>query len=239
MAYPTAPTDPIITIASDTTYSAPGEDWDGADTKVAPTVAIETQGYVPNDPRPADVDNYMFDNLAQWSTFFKNALAALFNGSTFTYPGTVTRTRRWSFGHFELPGASTAVRTTAGNGPLCILTTDRGSAFREVIIPHGATITTISVRVTPGIGRTLTDRMYFQAFEMTADSTGTDFTALASTQYQANTAVAQTLTATGLSKVVDATKPITINVTGGNDAGTNNDRIHWVDVTWTEPGPSY
>jgi len=239
MTYPTAPTDPLVVIAADTNYNAPGEDWDGTPTKTTPSAGVQLQGYVPGDPRPADFDNYLFNNFAQWATFFKNALAALFNGSTFTYPTAVTRARRWSFGHFELAGSATATRTTAGNGPHCILTSNSGNVLREVIIPHGATITAISVRVTPGIGRTLTDRMFFQAFEMTADSTGTDFTSLASSQYQANSAVAQTLTATGLSKVVDAAKPITINVTGGTDAGSNNDRIHWVDVTWTEPGPSY
>lgn len=69
MAYPTVPTDPIPTIAADTVYDAPGEDWDGADTKVAPTGAIEAQGYVPGDARPADVDNYLFSVLAAWITY--------------------------------------------------------------------------------------------------------------------------------------------------------------------------
>ncbi len=69
MAYPDPPTDPVVIIATDAAYDAPADDWDAAPTKVAPTVAIEAQGYVPGDPRPADVDNYLFNTLARWVVF--------------------------------------------------------------------------------------------------------------------------------------------------------------------------
>lgn len=69
MAFPTPPSEPITEIATDTNYAVPGEDWDGEPTKVAPTTAIEEQGYVPGTPRPADVDNWLFNMIAKWLAY--------------------------------------------------------------------------------------------------------------------------------------------------------------------------
>lgn len=77
MAYPTPPTDPITEIATDTNYNAPGDDWDATPTKTAPTVAIETQGYVPGDSRPADVDNWLFSMFARWLRYCSDFLDEL------------------------------------------------------------------------------------------------------------------------------------------------------------------
>ncbi len=72
MAYPTPPTNPIPTIAGDATYTAPGDDWDGEPTKVAPTVTIETQGFIPGTLRSGDIDAYLFATMAEYDQYLSD-----------------------------------------------------------------------------------------------------------------------------------------------------------------------
>lgn len=52
-------------VASDDVYSAPGEDWDGLPTKVAPSAGEIATGAVPNTPIDAEVRNWYDDKIAR------------------------------------------------------------------------------------------------------------------------------------------------------------------------------
>lgn len=72
MAYPTAPTDPIVEIATDTNYSAPSEAWDATAIKVSPAAGVLTQGFAPGDLRVPMYDNWLFSTFARWLTYLND-----------------------------------------------------------------------------------------------------------------------------------------------------------------------
>lgn len=89
MAYPTPPSDAIPTVATDTNYSATGDDWDATPTKVAPSIGVQTQGFVPGDLRLPMFDNYLFSVISAWLTYIVAYLAELLVKKT-DGAGTVT-----------------------------------------------------------------------------------------------------------------------------------------------------
>lgn len=235
MTYPTAPTDPLVVIAADANYNAPGEDWDGTPTKTTPSAGVQLQGYVPGDPRPADFDNYLFNNFAQWATFFKNALAALFDGTNFTYPTTHSRTVWFSLtgaggqdsvspGWASSYSSNTRYWTTTNNP------NPQQQLSKEVEIPSGSVITGFSVRWQPGSARAGANRMQAALY----DGGGT----LIGSFYDSGGAALVTDSVGSLSHTVDRTVAgagYQLKITSGNS--THTDSAYGFAITFTDPGP--
>lgn len=59
------PAGAVPMVASDDVYDAPGEDWDGLHTKVAPSAGEIASGAVPNTPIDAEVRNWFDDKIAR------------------------------------------------------------------------------------------------------------------------------------------------------------------------------
>lgn len=58
-----------FTWATDATFVAPGEDWDGEANKVAPTAGRRAEGYEPNMRVPADELNDILNDIGEWITW--------------------------------------------------------------------------------------------------------------------------------------------------------------------------
>lgn len=162
-----------------------------------------------------------------------NNLSGLGNASLtgeINYASGKPRTVRMSGVAFT--GASSPANTAYGMAGL--VQTNSGQSFADFPeLPSGATLTAISVRVKPGIGRSSTNRMGVTWQEATGDST----LVTSATTYDDTTSSVQTITFSSLSTVIDRTKRYAINVQAGNTAATNSDTIIYVDFSFLDPGP--
>lgn len=96
------------------------------------------------------------------------------------------------------------------------------------VLPHGATITQVRVRVDPAAAESSTDRMSAQVF--VGDITGTQYSSTKT--YDAGTDVAQWITISGLSIVVDKTQR-TYTVAVENSVNYVLDTIYGAEITFT------
>lgn len=79
-------TDPIL-FATDATFTAPGEDWDGDANKVEPS-AYHASGFLPDLELPAEYVNYKLAELSEWADFLRQYDDALDFDGTNTFAGT-------------------------------------------------------------------------------------------------------------------------------------------------------
>ncbi len=59
----------VPTWATDETYTAPGEAWDGQPTKVAPAPAKQAEGVEPGERFPADHFNWILNRFGRWAEY--------------------------------------------------------------------------------------------------------------------------------------------------------------------------
>ena len=267
MAYPVAPTNPIPTVAGDATYTAPGDDWDGANTKVAPSVTVETQGFIPAEPIPPDYFNWLFSVESEWLTYLEdfadelkvqkvqgpasstdNALAR-FDSTT----GKIVQdsgVRVSDSAEVEYITPPTRVVTVPGS--VLITGTDNTMSIGDT----GATMKTDNMfayfdlaAYVPG-GATLTELRVSvtpgAARAVNADrmalrihrSSGSGAAVAELDVYDDGTATAQTIASGALSLTLDRTGfRYVVEVEAGDDAGTNNDFVRFFYIAFTDPGP--
>lgn len=107
-------------------------------------------------------------------------------------------------------------------------------------LPHGAVLTKVEVIADPGAARAGANRMLFRLRERTPNYVTPSVAAPATIGVDQNddaTANIQVITWGTLNIAITSGKEIVMNVTAGNDAGTNVDKIESVRVTFTDPGP--
>lgn len=246
MAFPTEPTEPIVEIATDADYSVPGEDWDGQPTKVAPTTAIEEQGYVPGTPRPADVDNWLLNMIAKWLGYFKDFADELLNvrivSDEWTYPTAKTRYAR--FVGTLLVGRTGAVSNTTNDSGVpgrLALETDSGYYTLAFELPAGCTIEALRVLWTPGAARAGANRMQASLFRrpVTVPLTLAGFgsTTQIATMDDNGAVVLGMREDTSVSQAVSAGDVYYVTIQAGNTASGANDTVTLIEVEYTSPGP--
>lgn len=235
MAYPTEPTEAIVTIATNTNHSDPGEAWDGQPTKVSPSVGLQATGFTPATPVPPGVFNYLLNMFAKWSTYFQEGFADLqtrISSDEWVYPAGKSRTVR-------INGTAFCSRASAQadySGDV-VLSESATYYWADIghLLPTGASLTGVSFRVEPGAARSGSNRVRANWQVISGDST-VDFAG--SDTYDDTTSSVQTLTFSIITSVtVDRSKRYRIYIFSGNDAASNNDKILYADITFTDPGP--
>lgn len=235
MAYPTEPTETIVTIATNANHSDPGEAWDGQPTKVSPSVGLQATGFTPSTPVPPGAFNYLFNTLAKWATYFKQGFADLqtrISSDEWVYPTGKSRTVRIS--GVALAGPAGAPAQTARDY-VFVATSSSAHAYLDLCayVPTGATVTKIEARVKPGAARSGTNRVTLAYYSGSGDSGGT----FSSSYYDDTTANAQTIGTGTISLAADCAKRQVVDLRAGNTASADNDEFLWVDITFTDPGP--
>ena len=110
-------------------------------------------------------------------------------------------------------------------------------------IPYGSVITGVKVLVDPGVARASSSNRMKAVMSRLA---GTNFTTPAvgtSSQYAPvgnnfddGTSSLQVINLTYASLTVDG-DPLLMTIIAGNDAATNNDKFHGLEITWIDYGP--
>lgn len=139
--------------ATDTNYSAPGEDWDGLPVKVDPGSSVRASGWIP-DILPAEFLNWVLNVLGRWIAYFKYQTGGSAGTAEWLYgPGARART-------VVIPGCriqngtggatgwvandnETATATAAGKFGIV----DLGPELRSDLAGGGDTLTTVTVKV--------------------------------------------------------------------------------------------
>lgn len=70
--------------ATDSSFTAPGEDWDGQPTKVEPSAGKKATGQVPETAFPSPEYNWLLGNLSDWVTYFDQRRSRLILRDHFT-----------------------------------------------------------------------------------------------------------------------------------------------------------
>lgn len=245
MAFPTEPTEPIVEIATDADYSVPGEDWDGQPTKVAPTTAIEEQGYVPGTPRPADVDNWLLNMIAKWLGYFKDFADELLNvrivSDEWTYPTAKSRTKLYSVGRAHLSGDSSGVldweatRTTYAQAVSRATSSSATWCFED--LPGGAVITRIRALVLPGSAQAGTDRMSLRANRTSiSGTTVSDVYSVGPYYCSTGSGAREWIDSGTISMNVNTQQSLNVAVFS-NAVTAAGDYVEFIEVTYDDPGP--
>jgi hypothetical protein len=133
------------------------------------------------------------------------------------------------------------------SGGSAYLQTESDAAYVVIdigaLLPSGATLTAVRALVKPGAARVSPNGMTLRAYRATHDfvtpaaSTSTGLGG--GSDEDDGTANVQILSQTGLSEVVDKTLARSWNllIVGGNNSGTNKDRVYAVELQFTDPGP--
>lgn len=171
----------------------------------------------------------------------KNSLQTIDGSNNIYTPGeyryTSSKTRE-----VYIPGAAFRAATASGaslqdGGSTLLLTSNVNSAYLDLYpyVPSTAIISSILVRADPGAARaTVGDRIRAELWSVTGDATTTSV--LSNTDD--GTAVAQDVPLSPLAFTVDkSARRQVLMVRAGSDAGTNNDKIHYVKLTFSDLGP--
>lgn len=240
-----APTDPAPDVwASDATFSATGKDWDGEDTKVAPSSGRVAEGFEPEENPPAEHFNWWMNRIGQWVKWL-SGLAGYIDqdNAEFTYPVVTLRTVH------ILPTAG-----VSPDGSWGIYSSDRGVAESgddaeyllfdlAQYLPSGAEITDLDVMVKPGAVRTGIQRMIVSLVRSTPDwgtpGLPTD-AALASAGDDGtidDQVIALSVPGTA-NPEAHSVRALRLAVKSGDDGGAHAaDRVYAIRVVFRDPGP--
>lgn len=171
----------------------------------------------------------------------KNSLQTIDGSNNIYTPGeyryTSSKTRE-----VYIPGAAFRAATASGaslqdGGSTLLLTSNVNQAYLDLYayVPSTAIISSIVVRADPGAARaTVGDRIRAELWSVTGDATTTSV--LSNTDD--GTAGVQDVTLSPLAFTVDkSARRQVLMVRAGSDAGTNNDKIHYVKLTFSDLGP--
>jgi len=239
--------------ATDTNYSS-GVDI-GTPTKVDPGSGVKAQGHVPGTRGAAQTMNWWKNLVGSWvgwvnETFGEDSGEWVYVDSSGA-PTPKTRTIIITGPRFRTRSTGTAVYAPGGGGGGFL---NSAGALRlqsnsvnvdlelQALLPHGAEITRIRAMVTPGAsGRAGLDRLYVTATRRPAmdfDAPSADEeTTWSSIWYQAASTSLQTIDSGAVALSIDSGVPAFLVVKGGADAGTNNDFLYGVEITFSDPGP--
>jgi len=231
MAEPTS--DP--TFATDALYATDGDSWQTTAPRVDPGAPRLAEGFEP-DTLPAQWLNWILGVHGDHIQYLDDVVAGLDEITT------VSRTIVISGTDFQLAGTSGQDWSDLQAGTAWSL---QNSALATLdlrkYIRHGAVITSIKALVDPGAARAGANRMHLRLQRRTPTFGGTPTAPAAADDvaatYDDTTAALQTIDATGLSITMDSTIERILTVGGGNDAGTNNDQLHAVEIQFDDPGP--
>src|SRR5690606_30807527 len=112
----------------------------------------------------------------------------------------------------------------------------------QALLAHGAEVTRIRAMVTPGAsGRAGLDRLSVTATRIPAldfdAPSAEEETTWSTIWYQAASTSLQTIDSGAVALSIDSGVPAFLVVKGGADAGTNNDLLYGVEITFSDPGP--
>jgi hypothetical protein len=267
MAYPVAPTNPIPTVATDATYNAPGDGWDGADTKVAPSVTVETQGFIPAEPIPADFFNWLFSVDSEWLTYLEdyadelklqkvqgpasstdNAIARFDGTDGKVVQNSGVRVSDSAEVEYITPPTRTvlvpaSVLVTGTDNTMSItatgatMKTDNMKAFFDLGAYVPGGATVTELRVSVTPGAARASNVNRMTLRI-EQATGTGATVNQLEVYDDGTTNVQAILSGALSLTLDRTGlRYVVEVEAGDDAATNNDFVRFFTIVFTDPGP--
>lgn len=257
MSKPTSP----YQFATDANMSDPAQDWDGTPTKVDPGSSRRAAGFLPARIVPADWVNFLLNAIGNWIGWLSgrfedggavlleaNYSPALGAGGGGLGSGNIERVVNLAAGvalggtspqwEFVSDSGSFTWRTLSNSGVLVIPICE---ALNQASLDGGSTangtlkIVSVSVFLKPGAGRTGTDRTLVALQSQTVSGGApTTLSTLASQFCTASSTSNETVTATPGSPVtVDSLTDLFVQVTGGNDAGSNKDKVYRVLIQYT------
>jgi hypothetical protein len=246
MAYPTPPATAIPDVATDTNYDAAGEDWHGTPTKATTSVAVQAQGFVPGDLRLPMFDNFLFYWIKAWILYLVAYVAELADRLDPVTPTTRTITIDPCRAiRSDAAGAPNANWEIDGAGQLTAITNGASLEISlDGILPDSAVITKLEALVNPGEPRVGGSRMHIYIAERTINWTtplaGSSAPAI-SFAYDDTTTNLQVLPTPTIAYTIakSSGKLAWIVVAAGDSAGTFNDVLYGIRVTFTDPGPRY
>lgn len=131
-------------------------------------------------------------------------------------------------------GTKTGAGIAGDFGTLLVVNNQRAYADLGRLVPSGATITGLTIRVKPGAARSGGSQVIAGWEVVSGDST---VDSAAGGDLDDGTTNTQNLTPSVSLTINRSTKRYFATLKAGNTAGSANDEILWMDVTFTDPGP--
>lgn len=253
--------------ATDPTYDAPGEAWDGLNPNLDPGAGLIAQGYKPRDKPNARNWNWLQNLWGRWISWLRDErdrMAPLIGGDTgageWAYPSGRARTvqiavAELASGEYSVvagvatggialedgwrPRELEAAGTVTHTGHVETVTPGlNGSIDISDLLPSGATITGVSFYVDPGSAQaSADDRMRCRL--MKRDASGFAGPTVIGTATTDATANQQTVSLGALAEVVSrSTRVYSLEVrSSAGAAGGTPDILCGVAITFNDPGP--
>lgn len=238
MAEPTT----LPSFSTTATYTAPGEPWDGDQTKVDPGAPIRALGFEP-DLLPAPWLNFIIALWGDWLTWFRSWHRS--SDEEFIYPSTKTRKRTID--------ASDAIYSADGAGatdwylshssgvPYLVPRVDAGTAYLPIDVPSGSTISAVEVLVQSSGARSTPNGWIVKVYEQSEPwsspgaATATQQGSTTEGGLSSGHAVITVGSLTPFIRVNEYTA--TIQITGPTGALGSTDQLIAARVTFTDGGP--
>lgn len=237
--------------ATAATYTADGDDWGGASNKIDPGSGRKAEGFEPG-MLPAEWLNWVVNLFGSWLYWIAARLGGLDGSGEWNYETARSRIMLIPINDYAAQTSTTADFTPGITGvqsqAVAIHTNSGRVSFPlNAYLRDGMVITSILAAVKPGAARTGGNVMVCDLEYTTPDfdvvtNNPVDPTAITlSGASQANSTAVQLIGGVSLSHAVQvrgtAAREYWFTVKGGNDAGTNPDKIYAIQVQVTDPGP--
>lgn len=228
----------IPTWATDAVFVDPGELWDGDVTKVDPGAGKRGQGWLPEEEPPAEFQNNEMNLYGEWITYIDGVL----NATDVIDP--IARTLVLGANRFQLQGGTSANSdwsTFSGGEATSRINFARALLDLSRILPDGAILNRVRAIVTPGIvrvvvGNRMTLALNSRTHDFTIPTIGAPSAAFPPVTDDGGTLL-QVVDSGFFALTIDSEDMHELEMTGGNDAGTNNDTFHAVQFIFDDPGP--
>jgi hypothetical protein len=204
----------------------------GTASKVEPTAGVRADGWRKNDQPPAQYQNWWQNTIQKWAEYFEDVIDA-------------TRDTNGISRQIDVPASAFTQLSSAGVfqwglfNTAAVLQSAVNTGVTAVglarYMPHGGILTGVQVLVNPGVARATVGNRAQTLDWVTPASPG--LVTIGADQTDNGTTNIQVVAWGTLSLALTSAQAIVLEVTAGNDAGTNTDSVHGVRLTFTDPGP--
>jgi hypothetical protein len=216
--------------ATEATYDAPGETFDGTATKVDPGAALKAEGWKPKDQPPAQYHNWWQGKVGEWLTHLNAHTSA---DDDWVYPAAKERVTLLNLANLISAGPADPVFIASGTaGAMLYWQAQNAGAFHMRVplnLPTGAVIKKVEFRWRPGTSADAIGRLTRNDF-----LAGQAENVASVTEPSGSSIVTSEIASINHPIVADRSYQIAVWC---SNAVASSTRLEGIRVTWDDPGP--